>query len=124
MGDPQITVWLVDDTESVRKALRAVLGTANIAVRDFGSAEAFLQEFVIGASGCLVVDHHMPGMTGLELLQHLQARKIHMPAFLITANPDDSLERYALAAGAIALFKKPIDGEELIISVERASLAA
>lgn len=124
LRDDRVTVWLVDDTDSVRKSISAVLSTANIVVRDFDSAEAFLRVFTPDGGGCLVVDQQMPSMTGLQLLQYLQAAQIRIPAILITAAPSESLERHALAAGAIAMFKKPVDGEELIQSVERAGLAS
>jgi len=107
-------VWLVDDTESVRKSLVALLETADMTVWDFSSPKSFLDNFEPGAADFLIVDHHMPDMTGLELLQHLGAREELPLAVLVTAHGDEVLRKQALEAGAIAMLDKPVDGDDLI----------
>jgi len=107
-------VWVVDDTEPVRKSLAALLETADMTVRDFSSAKSFLDNFEPGAADFLIVDHHMPDMTGLELLQHLGAREELPLAILITAHGDEVLRKQALEAGAITMLDKPVDGDEII----------
>lgn len=115
-------VWIVDDSESVRKSVAAVLETANMEVRDYASAAAFLADFKPGSTGCLVLDHHMPDMTGLQLLQRLQADGEAPPTIIITGQGDEALKQRALAAGAIAYINKPLDAGDLIELVERAIL--
>jgi two-component system CheB/CheR fusion protein len=105
--------------ESVRKSIAAVLETANMAVCDYASASEFLADFKPGAIGCLIVDHHMPGMTGLELLQHLQAHTTAPPTIVITGHGDDGLRGRLLAAGAVTMLDKPVDADELIHLIER-----
>lgn len=117
-------VWIVDDVESVRKSIAAVLETANMAVCDYPSAAEFLAEFKPGAIGCLIVDHHMPEMTGLELLQHLQARSGAPPTIVITGQGDEALKKRILDAGAMTMLNKPVDADELIQLIERAMLNA
>ena len=73
----RLVVWIVDDAISVRKSIAAVLETT-VVVRDFGSAREFLADFAPGP-GCLILDHHMPDMTGLELLHHLRRRDCRSP---------------------------------------------
>ncbi len=122
-GKP-IVVWIVDDIESVRKSIAAVLETANMAVCDYASAADFLAEFKPGAIGCLVVDHQMPDMTGLELLQHLQTQSGDgaPPAIVITGHGNDSLRQRLMAAGAVTMLNKPVDADELIDLIERVML--
>jgi two-component system CheB/CheR fusion protein len=118
-----VVVWLVDDVASVRKSVRAVLETTYLAVRDYASAKEFLADFRPGSTGCLVVDQHMPEMSGIELLQHLSTRGIAPPAIVITGKGNSALRAKAMHAGAAAMLDKPVDGIELIELIE-ATLAA
>jgi FixJ family two-component response regulator len=120
-GKP-IVVWIVDDIESVRKSIAAVLETANMAVCDYASAADFLTEFKPGAIGCLVVDYQMPGMTGLELLQHLKANSGVPPTIVITGHGNDALKQRLVAAGATTMLDKPVDADELIQLIEKVML--
>ncbi len=112
-------VWLVDDTESVRKSLTAVLETADMQVRGYSSADAFFKEFTPAANALLVVDHFMPDMNGLELLLELQRKKITVPSIVITGNADTGLEDKVKKAGALMMLHKPVDGDELITLIEK-----
>src|SRR4051812_41636572 len=118
-ADAQGLVWIVDDAESVRKSLSAVLETADMAVRDYPSAAAFLADFDPAIPGFLIVDHQMPEMTGLELLQALRARGDMPPAIVITGDGDAALKTKVLAAGGLAMLNKPVDGDELIVMLEK-----
>lgn len=112
-------VWVVDDVESVRKSIAAVLETADMTVRDYRCAADFLADFKDGTAGCLIVDHHMPDMTGLELLRHLRAGSgAPPPTIVISAHGDRALKDKVMAAGAVAMLDKPVDAGELIAMVE------
>lgn len=115
---PRLVVWIVDDAVSVRKSIGAVLETADIAVRDYGSAGEFLADFAPAEPSCIIVDHHMPDMTGLELLQHLRGNGIAVPVIVITGQGNPALEQKALMAGAVTMLHKPVDGDELITLIE------
>jgi two-component system response regulator FixJ len=117
--NPRLVVWFVDDAISVRKSIAAVLETADIVVRDYGSAGEFLADFTPVEPSCLVVDHHMPDMTGLELLLHLRKAGITVPVIIITGQGDPVLKEKVLKAGAVTMLHKPVDGEELITLIER-----
>ncbi len=114
----RLVVWIVDDAESVRKSIAAVLSTADIIVRDYGSAAEFLADFEPCDTSCIIVDHHMPDMTGLELLTHLRENGIAVPVIVFTGQGDASLQEKALQAGAVTMLHKPVDGEELIVLIE------
>ena len=111
-------VWVVDDVESVRKSIAAVLETADMRVCDYPSAADFLADFKPGTTGCLIVDQQMPGMTGLDLLKHLDGAA--PPTIMISAHGNQALRARALAAGAVAMIDKPVDADELIAVVEQA----
>jgi two-component system CheB/CheR fusion protein len=115
-------VSVVDDVESIRKSIAAVLETANMAVCDYASAAAFLADFKPGAVGCLIVDHDMPDMTGVELLQHLQVVLGAPPAIAITGRDDPGLNERFLAAGAVTVLNKPVDASELFTLIEQVTL--
>jgi FixJ family two-component response regulator len=117
-AEPRLVVWIVDDAVSVRKSIGAVLETSDITVRDYGSARDFLADFLQPADGCLIVDHHMPDMTGLELLLHLRQLGHSIPVIVITGKGDAALRDKAIKAGAVNLLYKPVDGEELITLIE------
>ncbi len=113
-------VWVVDDTESIRTSVRAVLEARSHKVRTCASAGEFLQQFVPGEAGCLIVDFQMPGMTGLELLQQLRASGHSLPVIVITGAGDAALAKRIMTIGALAMLHKPIDADALITLVEQA----
>ena len=117
-ADPRFVVWIVDDAESVRKSIAAVLSTADILVHDYASANEFLMEFVPTEPSCIILDHQMPEMTGLEVLQHLRQQGVTTPVIIITGRGDSMLKERALQAGAVTMLNKPVDGEELITIIE------
>jgi len=80
-----------------------------LATRTFASAEAFLQSSVVAETRCLILDVHMPGMSGLELQDHLSRLGSEIPIIFITAYPDEAIKARALRAGAICFLHKPID---------------
>ena len=117
-GQPAV-VWVVDDVKSVRESIAAALGAAGLAVRDYGSARAFLADFKPTGRGCLVLDYNMPEMTGLELLQKLAKDQSLPPTIVITGHGNKALEEKLLAAGAIAMLDKPVDADELAALIAR-----
>ncbi len=119
-GPERAVVYVVDDDDGVRGALRSVLEADGHAVEDYGSGESFLAAFRPGGEGCLLVDAHLPGMSGLELLQHLRAAGSRLPAIMITGGGDISMAVEAMKAGAADFVEKPIGAADLSASVERA----
>ncbi|HKD48281.1 MAG TPA: response regulator [Rhizomicrobium sp.] len=113
-------VWVVDDVESVRKSIAAALETAGVTVCAYPSAAEFLADFKPGTTGCLIIDHQMPGMTGLELLKQLKTGQGSPPTIVISAHGNQALKDRIMAAGAVAMLDKPVDADELLTLVERA----
>jgi FixJ family two-component response regulator len=116
----QAVVAVVDDDESVRKALASLLRSLGVSVCTFGSAGDFLASPRRVEAACLIVDVQMPGMGGIELQERLIALGQQVPIIFITAHPDAKLRERALAAGAVAFLSKPFAPQELIRCTEDA----
>lgn len=111
------TILVVDDDEAVRDSLAALL-ELEFSVKTFASCQDFL-ESAPGDAICLILDVHLPGMGGLDLLEALKRRKVWLPAVLITGRCDDSIRKRAKALGAAALLEKPVSFEELKSAIAR-----
>lgn len=103
---------VVDDDAAVLNSLKFYLEIEGFAVRLYGEARALLSETNLPAVGCLVVDHHMPGMNGLDLVVRLRSAGVALPAVLITGHPGATLRRRAAEAG-VTLIEKPLLGNGL-----------
>lgn len=112
------TIAIIDDDDAVRDSTRMVLECNDYAVREHASAEDFLSQPKDGVD-CMVVDHHMPGMTGLALLERLQTDGHRIPALMMTGQPDISLEPRLTRLG-VKVLHKPVDEKELLRSIEQA----
>jgi FixJ family two-component response regulator len=86
----------------------------------FVSAEAFLQAGLQEPPHCVVLDVRLPGMTGLELLEHFVAAGITLPVILITAHDDVQVRMRAAQAGVSAYLRKPVDEQDLLQAIRRA----
>jgi two-component system response regulator FixJ len=113
------TVYIVDDDADVRDSARALLESYDLAVQEFASARAFLEGFKADGMGCLLLDLHMPEMSGLELLELLRRREIGLPVIIVTGRGDAAARERARRAGAFAFLEKPVD-HSLIDTVGRA----
>jgi FixJ family two-component response regulator len=111
-------VAVVDDDHSVRNATAKLLSLSGYEVHSFSSAEAFLQSDAVAQVDCLVSDVLMPGMSGLELHEHLRASGRHIPVIFVTAYPKDGDRARALAGGAVAFLTKPFDGQALAALID------
>jgi two-component system response regulator FixJ len=118
------TVYLIEDDEAVLNALRFALELEGMAVRPYLSAEALLADFSNLDAGCLIVDHFMPGLTGLELLKLLRSRGCRLPAILITTRADDAMRRRALKLGVDHILEKPLSDSALVECTRQALATA
>jgi two-component system CheB/CheR fusion protein len=113
-------IFVVDDDDSIRGAIRAVLEDDDREVEDYATCEAFLASFRPGREDCLVIDAYLPGMNGLTLLRRLHESGHGLPAIMITGNSDVAIAVEAMKAGASDFIEKPITRVELLASVDRA----
>jgi two-component system response regulator FixJ len=112
-------IYIVDDDEPVRDSMKTLLEACAYQVRDFPSCSGFLQSYDGRERGCLVLDLHMPGMSGLEFME-LHGEDIRgMPVIMVTGRGDDATLNRARAAGVAAVLEKPFEDDDLIHAVER-----
>jgi two-component system response regulator DctR len=116
-------VHIVDDDAAVRDALHWLLTSVGLEVRCYGSAEVFLESGGKTASGVLVLDIRMEGMSGLELFGGLKAAGTALPIIFLTGHGDVPLAVDAIKSGAFDFLEKPFDDAEFVKIVERALVA-
>jgi FixJ family two-component response regulator len=114
MTGNQIIVMIVDDDDSIRKAVRRLMKSYGVAVETFASAEEYLGSDRLAKTSCLILDVHMPGMNGLELQKRLVASGSVVPIIFITAFTDDGARAQAMNAGAAGYLAKPFSDDELL----------
>ncbi len=113
-------VFVVDDDGRLRASIRSLLEDEGYVVEDFATCEEFLTAFHPGRTGCLLIDSYLPGMKGLELLQHLKEADRHLPTIMITGRSDVPMAVQAMKSGASDFLDKPFDRIELLASIDRA----
>jgi len=113
---------ILDDDKSVQSALQDLIESEGMSTLCFDSAEQFLNSGARHKAGCLIVDVHMPGMSGIELQAKLKTERCRIPIIFITGRGDIPLAVSAMKEGASDFFTKPVDGNALLNSVERALL--
>lgn len=121
MGNLTPTAAVVDDEESVGRAIKRLLNSAGIEVEVFTSGNDFLNTLSSVSSyrpRCVILDILMPGLNGLEVQRRLAAWGL--PVVIITAHDDAAVRAQALAAGAVDYLRKPFDGAVLIHAVQKA----
>jgi two-component system, LuxR family, response regulator FixJ len=116
-------IHVIDDDEAVRQSLEFLLASADLHARTYDSAKTFLARSGEIESGCVITDVRMPGMTGIQLLQHLQEMQAALPVIVITGHGDVPLAVEAIRSGAVDFLEKPFDDETLLTAV-RAALEA
>ena len=120
MSRTRQTVFLVDDDASVRRALCRLIQSTGLDVTTFATAEEFLQAAPAPAPDCLILDVHLPGLSGLDLQQRLTDEGRGFPVVFITAYGEGSAREQALRAGAVAFLQKPIEGQALLDAIGQA----
>jgi FixJ family two-component response regulator len=120
MPQESITVYVVDDDDSIRRALKRLLSSVGYHALTFASAEEFLEFAPEPGKGCIVLDIRLPKMTGLELQKRLASRESAYPVIFMTAHDNPQWRERAEKAGAIAYLKKPFHEQSLLDGVRLA----
>jgi FixJ family two-component response regulator len=114
------TVFVVDDDQAMRNSLKWLIESVSMQVETYESANAFIQAYYPGRSGCLLLDVRMPGMSGLELQEYLRVNQIAIPVIIITGHGDVPMAVRAMKAGAVDFIEKPFNDELLLESIRHA----
>ena len=115
-------IAVVDDEEAVCRALKRLLTASSFDVVTFPSGKAFLEALPSTRPDCAVLDLHMPGLGGLDILKYLVSAGESVPIIIITGRDELGACAACLAAGASAYFPKPIDHAKLLQAIEKSLL--
>lgn len=113
-------VYLVDDDPGIRSAIARLLRAAGLPTEAHASGTAFLAEADLNRRGCLLLDLHMPGMSGLEVQARLKQRRSALPVIFLTAAADIPIAVAAMREGAVDFIEKPFENEHLLTRVQQA----
>ena len=117
---PRLRVLLVDDDDSVRRALTRAIRQAGFEVQPFRSAEALLAHGVPERGACLVLDVNMPGIDGIACKRALAAGARDLPTIFITALEPEKVGASLAALSPVAVLYKPFNNDDLLDAIERA----
>jgi FixJ family two-component response regulator len=119
----QPIVFVIDDDESMRRALTNLFQSVGLRVEVFGSAPELLQSNLPDVASCLVLDIRLPGLSGLDFQAELAKANIHIPIIFMTGHGDIPMTVRAMKAGAIDFLTKPFRHQEMLdavaIAIER-----
>ena len=117
MGATTPLVAIVDDDESVRRALRRLVLSLRYEPVAYASGEDFLASLALRRPGCVVMDLHLPGLNGIEVLGHLCKQDGAPPVIVMTGYDQTGTRERCLAAGAVDYLTKPIEGARLATAI-------
>lgn len=120
MGEPNATVFVVDDDGGVRAAIESLLRSVGFVVRSFGSAREFLARPPSDALACLVLDIRLPGASGLDLQRELAELDPSLPIVFISGHGDIPMSVRAIKAGAVEFLPKPFRDQDLLDAIQQA----
>ena len=114
-------IVIIDDEESVRTGLRRLCVSLGLRATVYASGSEFLDSLAAGVTlpHCLLLDAHMPHMSGLEVQRHLVDAGLTVPTIVYTADDAPEAEARYVAAGVSAYLRKPIAGDELLTAIEQ-----
>ena len=110
-------ISIVDDDDWIAGAIETLVRSLGLTARTFASAASFLQSSSVADTRCLILDVHMPGMSGLELQDHLSRLGSEIPIIFITGHGDVPMSVKAMKAGAIDFLTKPVREQEMLDAV-------
>jgi FixJ family two-component response regulator len=120
MAASKFVVFVVDDDESVRVSLKMLIESCGYQVVAFKSTEDFLEFGLKESPCCLILDIHLPGMSGFDLQRQLIASGTRIPVIFITGHDRNRMEEEAMRLEAIAYLRKPFDEQALLDAIQLA----
>ena len=120
MSSHEAVVRVVDDDESIRRSLSGLLRSVGLSVITYGSAQDFLASDRSDTPGCLVLDVHLPGLSGLDLQSELAGTDRALPVIFLTGLGDIPMTVRAMKGGAVEFLTKPLDAPALLKAIRQA----
>jgi FixJ family two-component response regulator len=119
-GTDDAVVFVVDDDASVRRSTERLVRSVGLAIQAFASAREFLDGARVEKPGCLILDVHMPGLSGLDLQRELAQRGVEIPIIFLTGHGDIPMTVRAMKAGAAEFLTKPVRPRDLLSAIHAA----
>lgn len=117
-------VCILDDDAATRNAMKLLFKSKGIPFAAFATPREFYEGYSEKPFCCVILDHKMPGATGLEVLREMRVRNILVPVIMLSGHADVSLTVEAMKAGAVDVLEKPVDNAILVEKVQDACLKA
>jgi len=114
------TIFVVDDYDAVRDSLKLLLELYGMTVEDYGSTAEFLRLYRPRPRQCLILDQHLPGVTGLDFLSSPEGARLRLPVILLTGRGDPALRARAAELGVSTYLEKPIADGALMAAIDHA----
>lgn len=115
---PPATIYVIDDDDAVRRSLARLLKSAGYLVATFADTEGLLATEDFPSRACVITDLRLADGSGLCLPARLRERQLLLPVIIVTADDSEAMRGRALEAGAAGFFRKPLDAQALIDSIE------
>ena len=109
-----LVIYIIDDDKYVLRGFQILLQSAFLESRIFDSVEEFLETWEHDSNDILILDLHMPGLNGCDLLKYLEELGLNIPVIVITAYAETESRKQAVSYGVLAYLTKPVDGEVLL----------
>jgi FixJ family two-component response regulator len=107
-------IYIIDDDKYVLRGFQILLQSADLESKIFGGVEEFLERWEHDKNDILILDIHMAGLNGCDLLHYLEEIQLHLNVIVITAYDESESRQLAADYGALAYLTKPVDGELLL----------
>ena len=120
MTEENAMVFIVEDDEAVRDSIELMMESVDQPAKTYADAQAFLDDYNSGMSGCIVMDVRMPGMNGMELHRRLNELGCNLPIIFVTGHGDIQMAVEAMQNGALDFVTKPYREQELLDTISRA----
>jgi FixJ family two-component response regulator len=113
-------VAVIDDEESICRAVKRLIAAWGMRAQTWSSGQAFLDSLSTERPDCVLLDLHMPGLSGLDVLRALADAGVKVPVIVITGRDELASRAMCVSAGAIAYMTKPLQHEKLLKTIEEA----
>ena len=113
-------IVIVDDEESIRRALKRLMVAAGFRAQSFASGAEFFASLGTSRPACVILDLHMPVMSGFDIQQRLHDEQHEIPVVVITGHDTAEMQQRAMRAGAVAYLRKPVDDQSLLRAISEA----
>jgi FixJ family two-component response regulator len=111
-------ICIVDDDDAVAHSLKVFLETSGFNVQTYCSGAQFLADYRHRTAGCLIIDLHMPGLDGLEVVKELQLKGVRLPTILVSGGLDRRVTQRAASLGVTEIIEKPFSAHCIVRFVQ------